>query len=220
MLIGIAGFKGSGKSTATRALLGHFERSVEVRFADPLKEFVAELYGWEPKMLDDQKFKETPDRRYVMWSREQCRSFDDVVGRWHENVYGDIPLHEVLGLTWEEYKDWVETGEVHLTPRRAMQAVGEGLRQVCADTWMLVGMQAARSAILNGATHVVFSDVRHQNEVDAILAADGAVLRVSREGCGPGEHPSEKAHLLTGVKNVEQGSLETILQRLLAALGA
>lgn len=32
---------------------------------------------------------------------------DDWVETWHTNVIGDEPLHEILGMTWEEYQQWV-----------------------------------------------------------------------------------------------------------------
>lgn len=33
---------------------------------------------------------------------------DELVALWHEGVGGDQPLHEFLGMTWEEYARWVE----------------------------------------------------------------------------------------------------------------
>ncbi len=33
---------------------------------------------------------------------------DDLVDRWHRSG-SDVPLHQYLNLTWEEYATWVET---------------------------------------------------------------------------------------------------------------
>lgn len=31
---------------------------------------------------------------------------DKVIGDWHDGVWSDYPLHEVLGMSWEEYSEW------------------------------------------------------------------------------------------------------------------
>jgi hypothetical protein len=35
---------------------------------------------------------------------------DDAVTAWHEGAGADIDLHDYLGLTWEEYSAWIESG--------------------------------------------------------------------------------------------------------------
>ena len=35
---------------------------------------------------------------------------DDYIDRWHEGD-SDKPLHEYLGLTFDEYSDWLTTGD-------------------------------------------------------------------------------------------------------------
>lgn len=40
------------------------------------------------------------------------------IGLWHEapsdSHIADMPLHEYLGWSWEQYKRWVETGEIYI----------------------------------------------------------------------------------------------------------
>lgn len=36
---------------------------------------------------------------------------DALIEAWHTGD-SDIPLHEYLGLTWQEYLDWLKTGKL------------------------------------------------------------------------------------------------------------
>lgn len=38
--------------------------------------------------------------------------FDEEIGKWHEGASPGKPLHEHLGMTWEEYAWWATHGEV------------------------------------------------------------------------------------------------------------
>lgn len=64
MILGICGRKGSGKSTLAKMLCCLVPGARSIAFADPLKQFVSELYDWPMAQLEDQTFKETPDLRY------------------------------------------------------------------------------------------------------------------------------------------------------------
>lgn len=37
---------------------------------------------------------------------------DDLVEHWHRCNHDDRPLHEILGLTWNQYRHWFETAEL------------------------------------------------------------------------------------------------------------
>ncbi|CAM0107375.1 hypothetical protein MYOV065v1_p0016 [Vibrio phage PS15B.2] len=34
---------------------------------------------------------------------------DDLIERWNEDKETTLELHEYLGMTWEEYADWVQS---------------------------------------------------------------------------------------------------------------
>ena len=36
------------------------------------------------------------------------KNIDDKIELWHTGT-GDMPLHEYLGMTWDEYSEWVHT---------------------------------------------------------------------------------------------------------------
>ena len=75
-IYGIAGEKFSGKDTIADAIIARFARhgtkAKKVPFAEPLKQAVCAMFGWERKQLEDHIFKETPEPitgktpRYIM----------------------------------------------------------------------------------------------------------------------------------------------------------
>lgn len=53
------------------------------------------------------------------WDEEWVRvstHLDDLVEEWHNSVPIDdgryVPLHQHLGMTWEEYSEWVSHGKI------------------------------------------------------------------------------------------------------------
>ncbi len=50
-----------------------------------------------------------------MTFKESCKSnnfipnINDYIDEWHKNYNTNLPLHEYLGMTWREYKYYVET---------------------------------------------------------------------------------------------------------------
>lgn len=80
-----------------------------------------------------------------------------------------------------------------VTVRRAMQTLGtEWGRGLDPQIWVRIAMEKALGYTVNGL-HCIITDVRFQNELDAILARGGVVYRVDR---GPGatdlSHASER----------------------------
>lgn len=90
----------------------------------------------------------------------------------------------VEALGWEKAKE-------HPEVRRLMQAHGLALREhVDPDVFLRRGMAGASCW---AHRPVVFTDVRFENEAEAILAAGGALVRVTRPGhqADGDEHVSE-----------------------------
>ena len=92
---------------------------------------------------------------------------------------------------WREQVDpwWsARLGIPGLTPRWALQHVGtEVMRNAFhQDIWT-----ASMQRRLHAANDVVVSDVRFANEADAIRAAGGVLVRVSRPGTVAGTHATE-----------------------------
>ena len=156
-LIGVSGLAGSGKDTLCGMLveLGY----TQVAFADPLKRIVQGLYGFSEETL---------------WGASELRN-----------------------TTLPEYLD--PTGNP-MSARHCLQLIGtEGVRASCPDTWVILGLKSSK-AILEGARYtrtkgvfdvgvapaprgVCLSDVRFKNEVEAIRAAGGKLIRIVRPQC-------------------------------------
>lgn len=95
--------------------------------------------------------------------------------------------------------------------RRLLQSIGEGARQVLGDD---VWINALFATIDPNANYVI-TDVRYQNEVDAIRNRGGVVWRVVRPGFDNGvdaNHPSERnvALLDVDVDITNDGSVEEL----------
>ena len=174
MILGLVGLAGSGKSTVAD-ILQKDHGFVSVALADPIKRICRELFSFtDVQLWGPSEERNKPDTRY--------------------------PL--VVGM------DAGEPEHGYLTPRHALQQLGTEFGRACyPNVWVDYGMRVAKALLTrsfvydaqNGLreTHlvalppgtmspkgVVFSDIRFQNEVEAIRAAGGAVWRIVRPGAG------------------------------------
>lgn len=95
------------------------------------------------------------------------------------------------------------------TPRHAMQTLGTewGRELIAPDLWTTLWSHRAR----RGGTPVVADDVRFGNEVAAIHALDGIIVRIERPGCTASGHASETQAIDVDLTIVNDGSLEAFL---------
>jgi hypothetical protein len=224
VLLGLAGRKGSGKSTLTNFLLRNagalfgdpnfvvdFETPRHVTFvsenpggtaapvigqakayalADPFKEFCVEVLGL---------------------TTEQCYGTDAEKNTLTRYRWEDMPHHTDLMRGWElafrekyqpgdgrhllpacDGRFWAEFGKHGpMTARQVMQEVGTGIgRRMHKDIWVEACLRSIRN---DNAELAVIDDVRFPNEVDAIRAAGGKVVRLHRAPYREDEHESETA---------------------------
>jgi hypothetical protein len=109
-------------------------------------------------------------------------------------------VSEITGLSPQELKDrdikeqpipWLGK-----SPRELLQTLGTewGRQMVCDDIWIKLAMRRA-SQYERSSWHVAITDVRFQNEAEAIRYAGGQVWHVKRTAAGlqgpAGQHPSE-----------------------------
>lgn len=76
VIFGISGEKFSGKDTVADAIVSRYAREGKkakiIRFAEPLKQSLCTLFGWDRSQLESHEFKETPEPitgktpRYIM----------------------------------------------------------------------------------------------------------------------------------------------------------
>jgi hypothetical protein len=113
-------------------------------------------------------------------------------------IYGAVS--GITGLTPQELKDRDIKEEpipwLGKSPRELLQTLGTewGREMVCDDIWIKIAMRRA-SQYERSSWHVVITDVRFQNEAEAIRYAGGRVWRVQRTAAGlhgpTGQHSSE-----------------------------
>lgn len=156
----------------------------------------------------------TPSQKYLIGLAGYAGSGKDAIATelvqqhgFQRVAFADAVKGVARTLGWDGAKD--DAG------RQMLQEVGMLARQANPDHWV-----AQVEAQFDGH-RVVVTDVRFQNEVEAIRRAGGVVLRVTRGGVGPvNEHLSEIAlgdGPLDGVLR-NDGDRETLADRAAEAL--
>ena len=81
------------------------------------------------------------------------------------------------------------------TPRLAMQTLGTEWRDMISrDLWAKAWLTSATIALVQGRS-IIVDDCRFNHEALAIWNLEGLIIRINREGCLPGPHPSESEYL-------------------------
>jgi len=142
-LIGLTGYKGSGKDTVGEILCTdfNFERFA---FADKLRQVCREVYGIEMKYFTDTILKEQTLEKFGMSPREILIHVGQSMREINPNVWCDFAMNVIDQI--EEFVDTLWNGD-------------------------------------RESDGYVITDVRHYNELEAILERGGVVVRVVREGC-------------------------------------
>lgn len=91
-----------------------------------------------------------------------------------------VPLSSLLKAC---YGDWTEVKRVPAV-RKFLQDLGQSGREfIGADVW--VKPLFDRIDALPPDTNIIITNVRHENEAEAVLARGGRILRIERPGVGP-----------------------------------
>jgi hypothetical protein len=163
MIIGIMGNAGAGKDTIANFLTiaQDFEK---ISFADPMKRFCRDIFGfsygqlWGPK-----EKKETPDPR---WDGLTPRKALQLLGtEWGRHCHPDLWIRHAI--------------------RTAQTILNDPSLAYCAEAGIV--------QLLDGphAKGVAFADCRFVNEFKAIKDAGGKMVRVYRPGYDGDTHRSE-----------------------------
>lgn len=204
MILGISGLANSGKDTVADILVR--ERAfMKISLADPLKRIVRDVYDFSVDQLwGPSGNRNAPDLRYP---RDHSFRMNEKTSR-----------HECACCGFE----WMDRGErppqCYLTPRYSLQALGtEYGRHLYKNTWVDLCLRTANQVLKHGAFYtqqeglrrrhdgdprvngVAIPDMRFWNEIEAIDAAEGRTVRVSRQSAGlkgsAGLHKSEQEQL-------------------------
>ena len=217
-----AWLKGSGKNTAADLIKELVPGAVDIAFADPMKEFCQEVFDFSDEQLwGRSEAREKPDKRYPRNRGEHV---------WRPNG-----LCRNCGAA-EGYCGLCVS---HLTPREALQQLGTEWGRACyPEVWVEYGIRRAQQLLdpprdedcpacfgdgpmrggacahcINAATPaplVIVTDCRFQNEADAVRAAGGKVLRITRPGCGGSDSHASEAEAATIEVDYEVTNDDTI----------
>lgn len=128
---------------------------------------------------------------------------------------------------WED-REWKETviPELGVSPREMAQTLGtEWGRNCCGKNfWVKIGMHNAKSIgselrKIDDRYTICFTDVRFENEADAIRSEGGYIIHIHRPGHDGGtkfQHPSEdgiQVDPLIDVVLVNDGTLEDLYEK-------
>lgn len=227
MIIGISGLAGSGKDTIASFLWKHGFQTISL--ADPLKRICKEVYDFtDDQLWGPSPLRNTSDPRYIR-SRKGSHS---LITRGSETHVWCTHCNEEFEK--EDQRRIRDTPcVVYLTPRYALQRLGtEWGRDCYSDTWIDLAIRTARQLLrkegvvlgyvpsqglfystgidpdekpMERAKGVVIPDVRFRNELEAVRAAGGCLVRVIRPGAGLKDgyatHASESEQL--GIANEE-----------------
>jgi hypothetical protein len=195
-VVAVSGWIGSGKDELAKQLIANFGFK-RVAYADPLKDIVAEQFGFDRASLDDRILKEAPllnmpvvpkDKftqnlcefmitEFRTESGERCKSF-------RTNLDGDF-----FGQTAEDKRE-----RVYWTRRALCILEGSTKRTANPDYWVNRAISTARN---QGLELVVISDLRYKNELAttraALVRGDVFVaVRVNRFDTCESQDPSER----------------------------
>jgi len=124
-----------------------------------------------------------------IYRSSKCKivSFADPLKRVVREVIG-FPVASLYGPSEERIKPHPISG---VTPRLALQTIGQAFRDLDPDVWVRLAIDHVESS--TWVYWAIMPDVRYPNEVAAIKKAGGKVIRLKREGvvCSS-DHPSEK----------------------------
>lgn len=151
-LIAICGFKGSGKDTIGNffVLNGYIKKS----FADPLKDIVSAMFGWDRSLLqgetnESREWREQPD----IWWEAQLN--------W---ISKDNPFYQF---------------HPRFTPRVALQLIGTNIIRETFDDNMWI-LRFRKELLKLKDENIVLTDVRFINELNEIRKNNGIIIRVKR----------------------------------------
>lgn len=170
-IIGLAGYKGSGKDTLGNHLVSEINNkgdryAVRVGFADALKEYCAERYNMDRDILYADQHKKDTTLSELLWT-----DFDDEVQKRYERSRVDTKF---------------------LTYREVLQVVGTDVfREEDGTIWIDKLTEHVNTIESELPLTVVITDLRFDNEALWVMENDGHVIRIMSDLQKTDVHTSE-----------------------------
>ncbi len=151
-IIGLCGYKGSGKDTVADYLVQNYDNFLKISFADFIRNALKVLFDWDDDNFSPER-KEIEDLYWGVTPRKMCQEIGTEFLRLHCK---DIISQDFKLPNGENYK-----GTFHI--KRINKEVINILNS-------------------NSKTNIIFSDIRFQDELDYVKKIGGKVLKVKRDG--------------------------------------
>jgi len=223
MILGISGFAGSGKSTMADILSRNFH-FIGVSLADPLKRMAREAFDFsEEQLWGPSEKRNEPDKRYPRahtWDiKTEWDVTEDLKGfaEKSEASCACCGTQAIFSRHADGYDiiDPNKSPPCFLTPRHALQRLGTEWGRACyPNVWVDITMRTAKLLLVSQSHQysrtqgayplhrehkirgVAIPDVRFKNEMEAIRANGGKLIRIKRPNAlmspALAKHPSEE----------------------------
>lgn len=202
-IITIFGKSRSGKNTVGDMVAASCKGTVQMAFADKLKQICGELFNLTHEDMNTEEGKTKPTK-FVCPTCPVCKSIDTEVmsPTVAFSSFYDQPVVNHKGPKQVACKACGAIGALDSftgfwTPRMILQHVGtEGIRRVDQMAWARNTMQMAQANIAAGANLVIVTDGRFRSELTALREVGGVAWRVRRpetddRSTGIAKHASE-----------------------------
>lgn len=180
-IIGLTGPAGCGKDTVAQLLATHL-RFAHLAFADALRTEVCHAFGIDLSVLTRRDTKETPIPALALSSCLDKNFVMAVISTWHLLDDGMSSMRFLDAFTEPR------------SPRQIMQWWGTEYRRACSgpDYWTRTLKARVHIQQQGGQLRHVISDVRFDNEAEAIRAMGGVIWQIKRPDLTPAAgHVSE-----------------------------
>ncbi|RLF65328.1 MAG: hypothetical protein DRN30_04150 [Thermoplasmata archaeon] len=202
IVIGISGWKSSGKDTMADYLVNDYGYT-RVAFADVLKEMVATQYNIPLNSCHETALKEEPLIQFPVESKDGFGSLiHDFMVKEFRTKSGKAPQElavtdtGTLGMIVNSDGTYGHWEEVFWTPRALCILEGSVKRSINSSYWVQRVIDKVNDMTeLDPRAKFVISDMRYQSEVSQLEDAwpdTLATCRVSRFSSSPSSDPSER----------------------------
>jgi hypothetical protein len=184
-IIAISGLAGSGKDTVAGYLLEN-EGFVSIAFADPLKRFASEIWGFTNTQLwGPSENRSLPDKRY------KTENSEFLTPRKVLQYIGNDCVRTLDKDVWIRYG--INIAKRLLTEQGLCYSQIEGLQSYWKQTCQ--GEFDRIEGYPKNIKAVIITDCRYVNELNAIKENGGKLIRIKKPGAGLkgvfGKHQSE-----------------------------
>lgn len=170
-LIGLSGPAGSGKDFVAKILYDEYY-AFTTAFADPVKRVCKDLFNFSYEQLwGSSEERDKPDFRYKLpYNEDDKKIIKDLFKKKLNTIEEVVLFHAKYPLS-----QW-------LTPRMALQKVGEEMKKLYENIWIDKTFQYIDTASYEKDPKIAcISDVRFINEFDVIKSRGGKLIRIKRD---------------------------------------